>query len=607
MKTVFIGGGQACREVLELVQQGRLDFFGVEVLAVVDRDSQAPGLAFAQAQGWTTLKHLKEGLALPGLELVIELTGEDRVLDRVHRHVPEGVRVIDHVMARVFWDLEKVARDLRQELRIRTELQAKVASDRAQLQDILDAIPDLVLVLDLDARSVRVNQRFERVTGKLRDKVLGKPVREVFQTPGEEDWSQELAGLFEEVVSSGRPVTVTRKKKTRSGRSGHFQIAANPIFDENLEIARVVETAREITELVMLKRETEESAQRFQQIVNAVHGLITIKDLDGRYLVVNPWTSEVIGIPRDEMVGKTAAELFPRESADLIHKLDRATLTKGERHVSEEILNVGGKERIFVSERVPLTDYKGEVIGICCVSQDQTRQRQLQRDLVRSERLAAVGKLSAGVAHELNNPLSGILTIGEDLLLEADADDERRHDYEVIVNETMRCRHIVRNLLEYSRQRKPRRQRMELGSLILRVLPIVERQASFQNVEIKVSLSEKLPEVSVDPHQMQQVLLNLIINARDAMKARGTISISGEPANRGRAAALAVADSGCGISEPELEHIFEPFHSSKGEQGHGLGLTTVRSVVERHGGRVEVESEVDVGTTFRVVLPAATD
>ena len=125
-------------------------------------------------------------------DLVIELTGEDRVMDRVHRHVPEGVRVIDHIMARIFWDLEKVETDLRQELRIRTELQAKMARDRAQLQDILNAVPDLVIVLDRDARVVRVNQRFEHVTGRPRDWMLGRPIQEAFEATGAAAWRKSV-------------------------------------------------------------------------------------------------------------------------------------------------------------------------------------------------------------------------------------------------------------------------------------------------------------------------------------------------------------------------------------------------------------------------------
>jgi two-component system NtrC family sensor kinase len=215
--------------------------------------------------------------------------------------------------------------------------------------------------------------------------------------------------------------------------------------------------------------------------------------------------------------------------------------------------------------------------------------------------------LSAGVAHELNNPLSGILTFAEDLLLETAPDDPKRADYEVILNETMRCRKIVRELLEFSRQKTPKRERMQVNSVVKRVLQMVERQASFHNIVFLTELDEHLPDASIDPHQIQQAILNLVINARDAMKACGEIGIRSEIAENGHSIALTVSDTGCGIPESQLGEIFEPFFSTKAEQGHGLGLAAVLSVVERHGGRVEVDSKVGEGSTFRLVLPSAVD
>jgi PAS domain S-box-containing protein len=608
VKTIFIGAGQGGREVLELVQQGRLGFLGIEVLGVVDADAEAPGLRFAREQGWATFGRLEEGLAVPGLELVIELTGRDDLLARVNHLVPQGVRVMDHVMARVFWDLEKVSHNLRDQLDETRRLQARVARDRAELQEILDTIPDMLVVLDRSGRVERVNRRFQEVTGKTRDEVRGQVWADLFAAARSDVPSAAFISPFPTVMQTGNPVTVVYSDEAaEAGQERHFQVAANPIFDERDQIIHVVQTSREITEQVRLKRETEESARRFQQIINAVHGMVTIKDLTGRYLVINPWTEKIVGIPIARMIGKTAADLFPRETADLIQSLDEKTLAKGARHVSEEVVTVGGKERTLISERFPLTDYKGELVGICCVSQDQTRRRQLQRELIQTERLAAIGKLAAGVAHEINNPLSGILTFAQDLLLECSPADPAREDYELIVNETLRCRRIVRDLLEYSRQKSPRRRRMGIGELVSRVLPLVERQASFHNIQFEVIIEEGLPEVEADPQQMQQVLLNLVINARDAMRASGTIRISGTVAEAGRSVALSVADSGCGIPAKQVERIFEPFYSTKGEQGHGLGLMAVRNVVDRHGGRIEVASEAGRGSTFRVLLPAAWD
>ena len=604
MRTLFIGGGPGCCEVLQLVEQGRLSFLGIEVAGVVDRDPEAPALAFARKRGWPTAAHLKEGLALPDLELVIELTGSDEVLERAQKHVPPGVRVIDHVMARVFWDLEKVAGDLRGELRARSDLQLKLTRDRQQLQDVLDAVPDMIVELDRDMKVIRVNQRFERMTGKYRDRIRGKRITAVFGEDDADNWAAEFQTLFDEVQTHGRPATLPSRKWLKSGRRAHFQITANPIFDEDLDIVRVVVSAREVTEEVRLKRETEDAARRFRQIVDAVHGLIAIKDLQGRYVMVNPFMARVLELAPEDMIGKTARDVFPAEVIDEIEALDKKTLEENARQVSEEVVTLDGVDRIFVCERLPLTDYRGTVTGLCTVRQDRTRRRRMAQEMVQTERLAAIGKLSAGVAHEINNPLSGILTFAQDLLLESDEDDPLRDDYQLIVNETLRCRRIVRELLEFSRQRSPQRRAVELWDLVATMVHMLGRQATFHNIEFDVDLPEGLPPLFVDPQQVQQVLLNLFTNACDAMDGVGTVHIRADEADGGRAVAIAVADTGCGIPEADLKYVFEPFHSTKGEQGHGLGLTAVQSVVDRHGGRIDVESEVGKGTTFFVTLPA---
>jgi PAS domain S-box-containing protein len=407
-------------------------------------------------------------------------------------------------------------------------------------------------------------------------------------------------------MDSGGPITLLHSDESASGQDIHLEITANPVLDTDGKVSRVVQTSREITEVVRLKRETEESARRFRQILNAARGVITIKDLDGRYQLVNPRAEQVFGISRNVMVGKTAEELFPSETAGIIQANDRRALEKGGHFSSEEQLLVGGKIREMVTERFPLTDYRGDVVGLCSVSRDYSRRRQLQRELIRTERLAAVGKLAAGVAHELNNPLSGIIAFAEDLMEEAAKDDPVRGDYEIIFNEAMRCRRIVRNLLEFSRQKAPERKLFHINEMVSRVLPIVEKQASFHNIDFDADLAENLPQVDIDPHQIQQALLNLVINARDAMGGCGTIAISSTAGEDGRSVLLSVTDSGCGIPEENLSEIFEPFFSTKGEHGNGLGLPAVLRVVEQHGGRVEVDSRVGVGSTFRIILPAAT-
>ncbi len=608
MRTVFVGGGRGCRAVLELVVQRRLATLSLEILGVVDRDPMAPGMEFAREQQWKTFGDLDEVLALPGLELLIELTGVEQVRDDVHQRAPAGVRVMDHTMARVFWDLDEVAQNLRDQLAEKTKLEAEIREDRRSLQHILDSLPDAVMVVDEAGRIERVNRRFERLTSLGMHEVMGHNCAQVCCR--NEDCLQ--FGTSDDcprtrVLESGRPLTVVRQHScigVRDGdREAYFEVTANPIRSTAGK-QRVVITSREVTEQVLLTRETKESAHRFDQIMATVRGIITIKTLDGRYQLANPSAGRFFGIPPDQFVGRTARELFSPAICSVITKNDEALLRSKEHRSDEETLVIGGEERILISERILLTDYKNEIVAICCVSRDVTEPRRLQHELLQTEKHAAVGKLAAGVAHEINNPLTGILTFAEELRDDAPVDSTAREDLDFIVRETLRCRQIVRDLLDFSRQTKPDQQRVRPEIVLQRAMKLVEKQASFHDVTFHLEVDASTPEILADSNQLQQAILNLIINARDAMKGRGEIILRVGIDDAGMVA-LEVGDQGTGIPEEHLGRVFEPFFTTKGTQGNGLGLAAVRSIVDQHAGHITVHSKLGEGTVFRIVLPVA--
>ena len=609
MKTVFIGGGHGCRDVLELVVEHRLATLSLEILGVVDINPVAPGMIFARMHGWSTFTDLEEALGLPGLELVIELTGLVQVRDALQSQVPERVRLMDHTMARVFWDLDAAAQHLRDELRRKTELEARIREDRARLQQILDSLPDVVMVVDSEGHIERVNRPFEILTGKRFNAVVGQLC---YLSSGGSCMTQHCTYSEQcprtSVLRTGEPLTVVRDHSCIGGREGdseaYYEVTANPIRGPGGWVSVVI-TSREVTEQVLLKRETEESAGRFAQILAAAKGIITIKDLQGRYQVANPSASRFYGIPEADFVGKTAHQLFPASVAELITHNDQIILEKRTLVSHHEDMVIGGENRLLISERLMLTDYKDDAVGICTVSRDVTGSRRLQHELIQSEKHAAMGKLAAGVAHEINNPLTGILTFAEELLVDLDADSPSREDVGVIVQETLRCRQIVRDLLDFSRQGELNRRKVRLGRVVARTIALVAKQASFHDITIRVESVSTEPSLHADANQLQQMLLNLIINARDAMEGRGEIVVRLGECIDGSRVFLEVEDVGPGIPIESREKIFEPFFSTKGGQGNGLGLPAVRSIVEQHHGEITVDGEMGGGTTFRVVLPAS--
>jgi two-component system NtrC family sensor kinase len=234
---------------------------------------------------------------------------------------------------------------------------------------------------------------------------------------------------------------------------------------------------------------------------------------------------------------------------------------------------------------------------------DRELKEQAARTILRSEKLASIGRLASGIAHEINNPLTGVLTYSS-LLLEDMKGTKYEEDLTVIRDETMRCRGIVRGLLDFARENKPERVLSDLNAIIEDSLRILEKHVSFQNIEIVKALDRPLPRVSVDPQEIRTVINNLALNAADAMPNGGRLTIATSAEPQFGMVVITVADTGVGISEENAGKIFEPFFTTKEKgKGTGLGLAVTYGVIQRHGGLINLESRVGQGTKFTIKLP----
>ena len=241
----------------------------------------------------------------------------------------------------------------------------------------------------------------------------------------------------------------------------------------------------------------------------------------------------------------------------------------------------------------------------------QERSEQLQKvqmQLVHTEKLASLGELVAGIAHEINNPLSGILIFSELVAKDTRLDPALKKDMEIISGEAQRCAGIVKGLLEFARDYQPKMTVCQINQVLIDSLRLVECQAVFQNVAILRQLGDKLPPVMADQNQLKQVFINIFINAGQAMQEmkRGELRISTRLADEGDGGLLiTIADSGCGVPEEQLGKLFDPFFTTKGTGGTGLGLSVSYGIIQAHGGSIAAESTPEVGTTFIIRLPAA--
>jgi len=600
MNTIIIGGGKGCRAIIKLAMGPFLKELQLDIKCVMDTDNEARGMVFAREQGILTTTDINKAMAVPNLELIIELTGLDSVLENIYKILPPGVKLIDHTFAHIFWDLVNAQEDKKRQLQEMTVLEQKIEMERHFLQSLFDNIPDLVVVLNKEKKVIKINASFSKYAGFSLKEAMGKSCEELLVKTELAAQCRQTMPLIDDVLETGKPRSVVWR--TFSPEETHWEVTQTPILDQYGEVEAILITWHRITEKVKLLREIESAEQRFKSFIDSAHDWISIKDLEGRYVIVNPVIARAFHKKPDDFIGKRPENMFPADLSKLINRHDRE-VTGSDRHQTyEETVNIDGRDHHFNTLRFPLKDYKGSTIGMCTIMRDVTSEKELRDQLVQSTKLAALGKLAAGVAHEINNPLSGVLAYAEDMLDEVPEANPLHKDIKVIIRETMRCRDIVRNLLDFARQDSPVFEKIDPNTIVDQSVSLVARLPQFRNINLEVNKREKLPPIKCDPHQIQQVLLNLMLNAADAIKESGRIIITTDYERWHNRCVILVEDNGPGIPENLIDKIFEPFFSTKGT--NGLGLAVSWGIIERHRGAIEIDTAENGGAIFRIILPA---
>ena len=600
MNTVIIGGGKGCRAIIKLTLGEYLTELPLEIMCVADPDQDAPGLLFAREHGIATTADMNSALATPDMEMVIELTGQDRILRKIYEVIPTGVKVIDHVTAHVFWDVARAREDERRHVERLERLEQRLANEKQFLQNVVDNIPDLLLVLDRNKRVLRTNRNFRHFAGVTIEDSVGKVCTELLGGTPLSEWAQATHQVLDDVLLTGEVHSEIRF--TPPPHEAYWEVARTPFKNEAGEVEYILCSWHRITELVMLQREIESQQQQFKSFIDSAHDWISIKDLEGRYIIVNPACARFFGRRPSDFIGKRAEEMLEPYRSRMINQHDQEVIDSDRHHTYDEVYQQDGRDRHFQTVRFPLKDYKGSTIGVCTIARDVTSEKELSEQLTQAVKLAGIGKLAAGVAHEINNPLTGVLAFAEDLGDELADDDPHKSDVEVIIRETLRCRNIVRNLLDFAKQDAPRLEEIQPVEVVDQALMLVKKLPEFRNITIVWDPPDGVPPILGDVRQLQQVILNLMLNAADAMQGKGTISLRVTYEHRAGRCVISVEDSGPGIPENLVDKIFEPFFSTK--DTNGLGLAVSWGIVERHRGSMEVDTGEEGGAVFRIVLPA---
>lgn len=386
------------------------------------------------------------------------------------------------------------------------------------------------------------------------------------------------------------------------------------------------------------------------QIVDNAPVLVYVRDVEGRFVMVNRLYEDLTGRKRGEILGRTLAEIFPDDTAALFRAHDGEVLQTKRPARFEETIRLPGGVRHWLALKTPLFDTHGRIMGIAGMSSDITdlrsaednlRQlnssleetnrdlRALQEQLIQAEKMESIGRLAAGVAHEVKNPLAMIL-MGIEYLsnLPSDTDPHLTEILGEMRKAVERADRIVRGLVDFSAYRTLEIHPAKINDAITETLPFLRHECARAGVQLQLDLAENLPLVDLDARKFEQVLLDLFFNALHALPERGgaiTLWTSmasaagrsgGEPAGGGRATPppirrrrrlvlAGISDNGCGIPESDIEKVFDPFFTTKPPgQGTGLGLSICRKIIELHGGQIQASRNPGGGTTFTITLKA---
>jgi PAS domain S-box-containing protein len=511
-----------------------------------------------------------------------------------------------------------IHRDVTDRKRAEEALRESESRNRA----ILDALPDLMFIQNADGVYLDYHASDPGLLFVPPERFLGKNMREVLPP----ELSARFAELFGLLWETG--VTQVLEYPLRlSGEARFFEARIAACGPD-----RVLSLIRDITARKQASSALQQRQREADTLLDSLPAYAYFKKAGSVYVAANRKFCEAVGCPQSKIAGKSDYDLFPRELAEKFRTDDARTVITGEiLWVGEEEMVDRGRRFVVETRKVPVKDEKGTVVGLIGLGFDITERKQLEAQLLQSQKMEAVGRLAGGVAHDFNNILTAIMGYSDVLLSKLPPEDPLRRFPEGILETVDRASNLTNQLLAFSRRQEIQTEVLSLNDVVADMDRLLRRLIG-EDVELISDLEPTLGPVKADPVQLEQVLLNLAVNARDAMSrgaggpggpggpggGRLTIKTSNveldldfvrrhvglEP---GPYVLLSVTDTGRGMGPDVQAHLFEPFFTTKDKgKGTGLGLSTVYGIVKQTGGHIEVESAPGAGAAFRVFLPRHT-
>ncbi|MDF0643386.1 MAG: PAS domain S-box protein [Nitrospira sp.] len=497
-----------------------------------------------------------------------------------------------------------------------TERTKQLVASQARYKALFDLVADSVFMVDPSGTIVSVNKREEQALGYAEPYIVGRSILEVAL-----EAYREPLRLWLDDINTGQQKAPTQEITVYNAAGVETPVEMDLIqvgtpdqllvmvqlrdITDRKKLERQLQTYREELEIKVKERtrEIEQTKQYLENLLENANDVIYTLDTDQRFTYVNSKVT-VWGYRKDDLLGRPYLSLLSRR-----HRGRRLknTLDIGAKQVYEvEVVTRLGEARTVTVSVSPLHGADGEILGVLGIARDMTETKRLEQQIRNSEKLASVGKLAAGVAHEINNPLAGILNCLYNLRKGALSPARQEEYWASMEDGVRRVQKIVRQLLDFSQQHDPEFSLTDINQVVERVLVLTNHLFASNRIVLETVLGSALPNLMIDRHMIEQVLMNLVLNAVQAMKGGGMLTIRTSVAEG--VCLVEVSDTGSGIAPSVLPRIFDPFFTTKGEgEGTGLGLSVSLGIIERHGGKIHVESEVGRGTTFTLCLPLSRD
>lgn len=518
----------------------------------------------------------------------------------------------------------------------------RLALEENLLRSLLENIPDAIYFKDLESRFVKVNKAMALDFGfEEPARMEGKSDFDLFEP-------ERAESAFEDeqrIIRSGEPLIGKIEQVTHADGERHWVTTTKvPLADPVGRIMGTMGISREITDLKKTEQALARERNQLWTILNTVPDRVFVKDTEGRYLTANQGHVDFLGAPsRESLPGKTIFDFYPEERACVLHEEDLGIIRENAQvlNKTEHVQREGREERWYLTSKVPFANEDGEILGLVGIARDITAQKENERklretiellndtqlQLIEAEKLKTVGRLAAGVAHEVKNPLAVVRMGIDQLRNELRQNPDLLQTVDEMEEATQKANDVVFQLLEYSSPRAFDFKPTDLNELIRRVLALTRHNFKRAHVRVEEQLEDNLPQMEADASKLDQVFINLFLNAIQAMSGGGKLIIRtisrrmvetgdnvsgelsglfhvGEPLIR-----VDIEDTGPGIPPEAREKIFEPFYSTHATgEGTGLGLSVTRSIVDLHRGHITLENKPDgSGARARLFFPTQRD